>query len=522
VEKDSPTIIVDRRYQLDRPLGRGGMGIVYRAEDLLTGKPVALKRVTIPADQFILDPDSDGSNYNLSLAQEFQALATIRHPNIISVYDFGFDRQGMPYFTMEFIEGGQDILEFGRNLPLEKKLDLVIQVLQALIYLHRRGILHRDLKPANAMVLDGKVRLLDFGLSVVTSRTVEHLTQTTSGTMAYLAPEIFQGQPYSRASDLYAVGMIAFQLFSGRFPFNASNMATMLLDILGKPVDASAYDVDEGLADVLNRMLVKSRDERYDDPIEVIDDMCAAAGIPVPPETEDIRESFLQAAKFVGRKAELAQLTGKLDKAAAGQGAVLLVGGESGVGKSRLLDELRIRALVNGFLVLRGQAVHDGRSSYQLWQGVLRALSLYADLDDREVAQFRLAVPDVDKLLGRNIPKASLRGPQEIQEKLNRTIGDVLDRVDQPVMIILEDLQWAGSESIDLLTGLVPTVTDRELMIAGTFRDDRPLPFLADLTQVEIFNLQRLTEQGIADFSVIGRGGWTIRPSQRQDAAGNH
>jgi serine/threonine protein kinase len=143
------------------------MGVVYRAEDLLTGKPVALKRVTIPADQFILDPDIDGSNYNLSLAQEFQALATIRHPNIISVYDFGFDRQGMPYFTMEFIEGGQDILEVGRDLSLEKKIDFIIQVLQALVYLHRRGILHRDLKPANAMVLDGKVRLLDFGLSVL-------------------------------------------------------------------------------------------------------------------------------------------------------------------------------------------------------------------------------------------------------------------------------------------------------------------------------------------------------------------
>jgi adenylate cyclase len=129
-------------------------------------------------------------------------------------------------------------------------------------------------------------------------------------------------------------------------------------------------------------------------------------------------------------------------------------------------------------------------------------LSLYADLDDREVALFRLAVPDVSKLLGRNIPKASLRGPQEIQEKLSRTVGDVLDRVDQPVMIILEDLQWAGSESIDLLTGLIPTVTDQDLMVAGTFRDERPLPFLANLTQIEIFNLQRLTEQGIADFSV--------------------
>ena len=487
------------------------MGAVYRAEDLLTGKQVALKRVTIPADQLILEPGSDGSNHNLTLAKEFQALATIRHPNIISVYDFGFDRGLMPYFTMEYIEGGHDILDYGQDKSMNERIDLVVQVLQALVYLHRRGILHRDLKPANAMVIDGRLKLLDFGLSVVTSRTVEHVTQTTAGTMAYLAPEIFQGQPYSRASDLYAVGMIAFQLFTGRFPFDASNMATMLHDILGQKVDASTYGVDEKLAAVLDRLLAKSRDERYGDSVEVIDEICAATGMPIPPETEDIRESFLQAAKFVGRETEMAQLSDMLDELSHGRGAALLVGGESGVGKSRLLEELRIRALVDGILVLRGQAVQAGQSPYELWRNVLRSLSLYVDLDEEETAHFRMAVPDIDRPVDYDFPKSSTLkpstlgppqlNPQESQERLSRAVSDALDRMEQPVMIILEDLQWAGSESIDLMTGLMSTVTERALLFAGIYRDDRPLPIPYDLPHAETMALRRLTEEGIADFS---------------------
>jgi tetratricopeptide (TPR) repeat protein len=481
------------------------MGAVYRAEDLLTGKQVALKRVTIPADQILLDPDTE-SDHNLTLAQEFQALATIRHPQIISVYDFGFDRQRMPYFTMEYIEGGQDILAYGQGLALEKKIDLIIQVLQALVYLHRRGILHRDLKPANALVVDGRVILLDFGLSVITSRTVEHVTQTTAGTMAYLAPEIFQGEPYSRASDLYAVGMIAFQLFSGRFPFNASNMATMLHDILEQKVEASTYGVDEKLAAVLDRLLAKSRDERYDDPVQVIHDLCMATDSPPPSESEAIRESFLQAAKFVGREKEMARLAGMLEEISNGRGVALLVGGESGVGKSRLMEELRIRALVEGVLVLRGQAVQAGRSPYELWRNVLRSMSLYADINDEEAALIRLAVPDTDGPVGYGDPQPSTFGqpplsPREGQQRLGRAVSESLARMEQPVMIVLEDLQWAGSESIDLMTDLMSTVTDQALLLAGTYRDDRALPLPSDLPHAETITLQRLTEEGIADFS---------------------
>ena len=484
------------------------MGSVFRARDLLSGSIVALKRVSVPADEWL--PDSDGSKEQyLTLAQEYQALATLRHPHIISVYDFGFDQSRRPYFTMEYIEGGCDIVEYGEALPLNSKINLLVQMLQALVYLHRRGIIHRDLKPANAVVIDGKVRVLDFGVSVTTQQTVEHITHSTAGTMAYLAPEIFKNEPYSRASDLYAFGVIAFQLLTGAFPYTTFSLAVLLHDILEKQVDTTRYGLRPEIADVLNRLLAKERQKRYDDAQIVIQDLCRASELPTPPESIELRESFLQAAKFVGRKEEMAQLSSRLDDMQASRGSALLVGGESGVGKTRLLDELRIRALVEGVLVLRGQAAYTGPRPFEMWRHVLHSLSLYASLSPEELLLFRSAIPDVEWPALRESQDRTPLTPKESQERLCRAVSDILQRTGRPVLIILEDLQWAGSESLGLMNGLMSTVSNKPLFITGSFRDDRPLPASINLDLAEVMTLHRLDREGIAAFSqsMLGSAG---------------
>ncbi len=507
--EDRYPIVLGKRYELQSSLGSGGMGTVFKAKDRLEDNLVALKRVSIPPDQILFGSHGQSAGFELALAQEFRALATLRHPHIISVYDYGFSRQGQPYYTMEYLDDSQTILANSETLSQQGKAELVIQMLQALVYLHRQGILHRDLKPTNVLVTNGRLKLLDFGISVATSRTMEHLTQTTSGTVAYLAPEIFQGEPYSRSSDLYGLGVIAFQLFTGQYPYNEGNLASMLFDIVSKPVDASTYGVNGRLASVLNRLLVKTREERYDHAGEVISDLSAAVGLPAPRETIEIRESFLKAAKFVGRQNELDELSGHLAGALDGQGAAVLVGGESGVGKSRLLDELRIRALVQGALVLQGQAVSNGRTPYQLWVDVLRSLALFSGLTDEEAAAIKPFVPDLERLVGREIPEGMAVTPQEARQRFTETVTQLLARLDQPAMILLEDLQWAGNESIQLLGELALKVPDQAVILVGSYRDDEPLPEYDRLTPATFLSLQRLTREDTAELSasILGQAG---------------
>src|SRR5207248_1602848 len=128
---------------------------------------------------------------------------------------------------------------------------------------------------------------------------------------------------------------------------------------------------------------------------DVIGALCAATDQPLPAETIEIRESFLQAARFVGREDELSELSARLSDALAGKGSVCLVAGESGIGKSRLIEELRTLALVDGALVIRGQAVSDGGSAYQVWRDVLRWLCVLDDLTDEEASVLKAVVPDI-------------------------------------------------------------------------------------------------------------------------------
>jgi serine/threonine protein kinase len=208
------TQIINRRYILDKTLGQGGMGIVYQATDRLSGLPVALKMVTTPTEQLLFASFSDSTDLKVSLAQEFKVLATLRHPSIIGVQDYGFDSQNQPYFTMDLLPTPHTIIEAGKVLDVPGKVNLLIQILQALIYLHRREILHRDLKPNNVLVQDDRVKVLDFGLSVSAKQAAS--AHETSGTLAYMAPEVTNGEAFGPPADLYAVGLMATSFSSGR------------------------------------------------------------------------------------------------------------------------------------------------------------------------------------------------------------------------------------------------------------------------------------------------------------------
>ncbi|WP_420644914.1 protein kinase domain-containing protein [Candidatus Leptofilum sp.] len=490
---------VNGRYIIHEKIGEGGMGVVYRATDRLSEHILAFKQVIVPTWEFALEDTimagDLAENLRLALAHEFETLASLRHPNIISVLDYGFDEERRPYFTMDYVMGAKTILEAGKGLDEAGKIHLLQQTLQALAYLHRRGILHRDLKPANVLVTYRTVRILDFGLA-----TTQRSTMQAAGSIPYIAPEVWEDEPHSEAADLYAVGIIAFELFAERHPFDV-NSPQFLEQVLGETPDLSMVNASPEVTAVIGRLIEKTQENRYPTAEACIEALSQAIQQPVPAESIAIRESYLQAATFVGREKETKLLLDALEKAKEGQGSAWLVSGESGVGKTRLLDEIGTQALVQGALVLRGQAVEDvGSTPLQLWQLALRRLILTATLDDLAVGVLQALIPDIGRLLHREVIQPPQLDAPAARQRLISTITSLFGDQSQWILLILEDLHWAGAglEILQQLTRLAPRLP---LLIIGSYRNDEQVSLAEKVPLAEEIPLGRLSADEMAALS---------------------
>lgn len=543
------------------------MGEVFRAFDRLTGQTVALKRVLLslpaasPAPSLAgsglsslgqaptLAPDALHSQQTpgservssavtaagvfpaahsaqlhalrVHLTQEFRTLASLRHPHIVSVLDYGFDRDQQPYFSMEYLDRAEPLDKAARGQPFSVQVNLLLQVLQALSYLHRRGVLHRDLKPGNILVISGdsglQVKLLDFGLALL-SQDLRARTTEIAGTLSYMAPEVLLGSAPSEASDLFAVGVMAHELLVGAHPLGTNETQALIRELLKpSPIFSSDDRLGSALSAVLRRALSRSPQDRFPDATVFARELARAAALPVPIETSQIRESFLQAASFVARETELGTLAQALGDAAGGSGAVWLVGGESGVGKSRLLDELRTLALVRGTRVVRGQAVSTGGSAYQVWQGALRPLCLDAELDELDAGVLRIVVPDIGTLLDptepRPIAEPPVLDPQSAQARFLLTVEKLLHsqltRQAESLLMLLEDLHWADPGSLTILLRLMRSVTRLPLLLVGSYRHDERPNLPGELPGAHLLKLQRLrtSEMVALSTSMLGESG---------------
>lgn len=544
------TEIIGKAYILHNKLGEGGMGEVYRATHRLTGRMVALKRVRAalaPAEEgssagtYKQDGSQGSTVLRISLAEEFQTLASLHHPHIVSVLDYGFDEQQDPYFTMELLSSPKTILEGARDQPLRAKAELLVQLLQALTYLHRRGILHRDIKPSNVLVEGDQVKLLDFGIADAIGASPR-----LAGTLEYMAPELFLGEMASPATDLYAVGVLAHELLTNRSPHSGAGVTNFLDDVLGDSADNTLApdvadmlsirpradqttqvnaDAAHSLSDlsgldesagpvmaIITRLLARDPQERYQEAVAVIRDLSTAIGQPFPEETAELRESFLQAATFVGREKELKQLSSALAEIQRSRGSVIMVSGESGVGKTRLISELRTRALVRSVRVVRGQSQVERGNSYQLWSSVLREMCLDTEINDQELGILKDIVPDLELLTKRHGEKPAPVQPQAAQERLRRTIEALFLRQRKPLLVLLEDLQWAESESLELLDRLGGTVESVPVLIVGNYREEEATKALRQLKVHHSIRLERLGEEQIAQLCESMLGGAGRRP----------
>ncbi len=245
-------------YELLQRLGSGGMGDVFLAQDNSLNRRVAIKFLS---QQLSSDPDAKAR-----FLREAQAAAALNHPNVVTIYEVS-EHESRPYIVMENVDG-QSLKEvLKQDLPLNKIIDIGVQLCDGLQKAHQLGIVHRDIKPANIIVdTDGRPRLLDFGLATVQGASQITRAGSTLGTIAYMSPEQAQGQTVDHRSDIYSLGIVLYEMIARKQPFGRdTDAATLGAIIYDTPAPLAQYrpDVPPGLQAVLDRALDKDLETRY-------------------------------------------------------------------------------------------------------------------------------------------------------------------------------------------------------------------------------------------------------------------
>jgi serine/threonine protein kinase len=265
------TLAKTGRYQLLDELGRGAMGVVYRAHDPVIGRDVAVKTMHLSAD-------GSGANRPEFLTRfqtEARAAGILTHPNIVVVYDAG-EEGGVFYITMELVEGRslQSLLDEHQSFPLPRAIKIIEQASSALDYAHKHNIIHRDVKPANLMITaDDTVKITDFGTAKILRFNT---TQTAAviGTPSYMSPEQIKGKTVDGRSDIFALGVILYELLTGEKPFPGQNITTVIYKIVNEePIPPRELDpsINTGLCNVISRALAKEPTARFQTCGELLD-----------------------------------------------------------------------------------------------------------------------------------------------------------------------------------------------------------------------------------------------------------
>jgi eukaryotic-like serine/threonine-protein kinase len=466
--------LLNDRYRLEAQLGQGGMGVVYRAYDILLDRPIAVK---VLSDE---SKDRLGTQGRARLLSEAQAAARLSHPNIVAIFDAG-EAEGLPYIVMELLTG--DSLFDHRPETLPEILSIAIQIASALEHAHSYGVIHRDLKPENIICQgDGKVKLTDFGLARSAS---SRLTAEGAivGTVFYLAPEAALGHGTDQRSDLYALGVLLYEMVTGVLPFQGDDPLTVISQHLYSPVTpphAHREDLPADLEKLILSLLEKDPNNRPASAKEIVDilkSIDAAAESAVKDSTaEMLMLDRITRGRMVARERELSEMKSILKKAQTGEGHVLFVSGESGIGKTRLVKELLAQAAVSGARTLSGACYSEGGVPYapfpQLIADSFRIKSSELDLPDYALADLAAISPEL-RSLSPSMPPAAPLESQSDQHRLFESISTwaAAAAARQPLLIFIDDIHWADRSTIYLIRHLARRLQQNRMLVVLTYRE---------------------------------------------------
>ncbi len=452
--------ILDKRYQIQTHLGTGGMGEVYRVLDLEQSQACALK---------ILNTMMDQKAAHRRFHREFQVLNRFQHPCLVRTYTWGFAEE-RPYFTMEYLPGKTlekviaDHALLG-HFRASHFFALVQQLAEGLAYIHAQGAVHRDLKPSNIMVLETEegieTTILDMGLAKLRHLHSASITQTGAaiGTAEYMSPEQGKGLWVDHRSDLYSLGIILYEMLTGTPPFSGQNPISVIMKHI-REIPPSMGEINIAVPDeiqqIVLKLLAKEPVDRFQSAEEVLRALPSEFVLP-DDEQRDIHRKVMRP-QFVGRESEMKTLRAMLRDVQAGEQRVVLISGESGVGKSRLVEELLGDALIHDFLCLKGAGREEGGQIYGALIDAFRQVKT-TDLVGR--------VPDPVESDKFSVMERWLQLLKSLRQK-------------QPIVLCLEDIQWLDELTLEFLQ--------------YALRDPEPCPFLLCLT-CQGSNLEPLSEE---------------------------
>ncbi|MBE0660414.1 MAG: serine/threonine protein kinase, partial [Bryobacteraceae bacterium] len=256
------------QYEVTGELGRGGMGIVFKGFDPVIRREVALKTIRL----YDIDDVGERARMQERLEREAQSAGRLSHPNIVTIYQFGYEQvkpnETMAFIAMEYVPGRTlaSLLGEGRPLQTQVVMSLLKQAAEAIDYAHAQGVIHRDIKPANLLVTpDARLKVTDFGVAKISAHTLT-MTGTVLGSPFYMSPEQIRGEKVDARTDQYALGVVAFEAFGGRKPFDAETLSSLVYQIVHMEPPALELPDSEmarRVNPVLMRALAKSAEGRF-------------------------------------------------------------------------------------------------------------------------------------------------------------------------------------------------------------------------------------------------------------------
>jgi tetratricopeptide (TPR) repeat protein/ribosomal protein L40E len=493
-----PTSFAGGRYQVKKLLGEGGKKRVYLTRDTVLDRDVAFALIKTEK----LDDEA-----RTRIKREAQAMGRLGdHPNIVTIHDMG-EHVGQPYMVLPLLPGGdvERLIEKApeHRLPLEQAIGIGKCICQGLEFAHSKGIIHRDLKPGNVWLsADGTAKIGDFGLAVAVD--LSRLTQSGMmvGTVAYMPPEQAMGGKVTNKADLYSLGAMLYEMVTGRPPFVGDDSVAIIGQHINTPPVSPAWhraDLPPALETLILQLLEKDPQRRpasAGDVYQALESIEAGKLKKEPSEvTAAPAENPLYRRVFVGREQELKQLQSAFDGAVSGQGALMMVVGEPGIGKTALSEQLATYVTLRGGRTLVGHCYEEGSLSlpYLAFVEALRSYVLSREVRDlRE--ELGTGAADVARIVSeiRERLKVKLRPPGDPEEERYRLMQAVTGFLSnaatvQPLLVVLEDLHDADKGTLDMLTHVSRNVAGARLLIVGTYRDvevDRSHPLSAVLAEL--------------------------------------